>query len=27
LRTNHWTEASSIKTAVKSLGFVAHNGV
>lgn len=26
LLTNHWTAASSIKTAVKSLIFVAHNG-
>lgn len=27
LHTNHWTAASSIKMAVKSLVFVAHNGV
>lgn len=27
LHTNHWTAPSSIKTAVKGLVFVAHNGV
>lgn len=27
LHTNHWTAASSIKTAVKGLVFLAHNGV